>query len=639
MIPSYLSPLANHLWQSTLFAAVAGLFALALKKNRAQVRHGLWLAASVKFLIPFSLLVSIGGHFGWPAAPSTTQPGVSVLPILMEQISQPFALPGIPVANAAVTSSAFSFVPWLLMLVWLVGCASVLLFLIVGWRRIRTALHAASPIRDGHELESLRRLERNAGIRNPIRLLSSPAALEPGVFGILRPVLLLPSGISEHLTDPQLEAILAHELAHVRRRDNLAAAFHMLVEAVFWFHPLVWWLGARLVDERERACDEEVLRMGSDPEAYAEGILQVCEFYLQSPLAYVSGVSGADLKKRIETIMKRGIAQKLDLGKKLLLATVAMAAIAGPVVVGLLSVPRTRAQSPAAAEKHAEFNEPPLGRAQSQAGVAAPQTQATAPESFEVASIKPSAPDSRMMRMMGTSSSDGRYTASNVTVKMLIQQAYDLKDYQISGGPTWLTSDRYDIVAKAETPNIDHERLKVLLQSLLAERFKIQVHRETKELPIYALVVGKNGPKLHESEVKPSTPGGAGGASAGGGTAGILSAAIPRGGSGGGKFSFQMAPISTLVSMLSQQLGRVVLDKTGLTGKYDITLEYALDETQRGMMFGGMAPPATDSPLPADTSRPSIFTAVQEQLGLKLEATKGPVETLVIDHLEKPSGN
>src|SRR4029077_8104902 len=98
---------------------------------------------------------------------------------------------------------------------------------------------------------------------------------------------------------------LAHELCHVRHRDNLTAAIHMLVEALFWFYPPVWWLGARLIDERERACDEEVLHLGGEPQVYAEGILKVCKSYLETPMACVSGISGSDLKKRIMRIMAK----------------------------------------------------------------------------------------------------------------------------------------------------------------------------------------------------------------------------------------------------------------------------------------------------------------------------------------------
>jgi hypothetical protein len=128
-------------------------------------------------------------------------------------------------------------------------------------------------------------------------MLLSRTSLEPGIFGIFRPVLVWPQGISERLEDAHLEAVLAHELWHVRRRDNLADAVHMLVEAIFWFYPLVWWMGAWLMEERERACDEAVLESGGDPKVYAESILKICEFCVASPLACVSGVTGADLKK------------------------------------------------------------------------------------------------------------------------------------------------------------------------------------------------------------------------------------------------------------------------------------------------------------------------------------------------------
>ncbi len=132
------------------------------------------------------------------------------------------------------------------------------------------------------------------GLPVPVRV--SATLREPGVFGGFRPVLLLPEGITEKLTPAQLEAVLTHEMRHVKRRDNLATALHMMAEAVFWFHPLVRWIWARLVEERERACDEEVLRAGLDPQTYAEGILKVCEFYLKSPLDCMAGVSGANLK-------------------------------------------------------------------------------------------------------------------------------------------------------------------------------------------------------------------------------------------------------------------------------------------------------------------------------------------------------
>ena len=179
------------------------------------------------------------------------------------------------------------------------------------------------------------------------------------MFGIFRPVLLLPAGITERLSPAQLQCVIDHELCHVRRRDNLAAAIHMLVESLFWFHPLVWWIKVRLIDEQERACDESVLGLVGNPQVYAESILKICEFYLTSPLICVSGITGSNLKKRIENIMKNRIGLRLSFSRIALLSVAAIAALAGPVAIGLLHAPEARAEFgetiPALAEVIAPF--------------------------------------------------------------------------------------------------------------------------------------------------------------------------------------------------------------------------------------------------------------------------------------------
>ncbi len=580
MIPASLSPLAIHLLQSTIFAAFAGLLVLSLKKNCAPARHWLWFAASVKFLIPFSVLTGIGAHLGWAHGSAIVVHRIS---IVVEDITRTFVPLDFSPPDAARRIPADS-LTLILLSVWFCGCAFVLFQWYSRWRRISATVRASVRLTEGRELEALRRLERIAGIRKPIELLSSPSTLEPGIFGILRPVLLLPAGIADRLADAQLEAILAHELCHVRRRDNLMAALHMAVETIFWFHPLVWWLGARLVEERERACDEEVLRMGSEPQVYAESILKVCEFYFESPLVCASGVTGADLKKRIEDIMTHRIAHKLDLARKVLIAGFGMAAVAGPIIFGLMSAPPSRAQE---------------------------QAKTDAPKEFEVASIKPSAPGGRGVRIQ--MAPGGRLDVSNVTLKILIQQAYGVKDFQISGGPGWINSDRYDVVAKADGDVGRAEQLRPLIQKLLADRFQLTIHRDTKELPVYALVVGKNGPKLKES------------ASNGPG------AQIRM---GRGVINGQAMGMGMLASELSRPLGRTVIDRTGLKGQYEIKLEWTPED---GPGHGPGDGP--ESAPPPDTTGPSLFTALQEQLGLKLESSKGPVEIIVIDRVEKPSEN
>jgi beta-lactamase regulating signal transducer with metallopeptidase domain len=321
-----LSPSANHLWQSTLCVLVAWLLTLALRKNRAAVRYWIWLAASIKFLIPFSLLIIAGSHFAWRAAPVIQQPRVSVV---VDAISQPFASSTPPTSLAAATQAPSDLLAILLLSVWFLGSAIGVVWWLRRWRHIRVAQRAAAPL----------------NLNLPIPVMSSSARLEPGVFGIRKPVLLLPEGIAERLTPDQLEAVLAHELCHARRQDNLTAAIHMVVETIFWFYPLVWWIRARLVEERERACDDDVLNLVSDARVYAEGILNVCRFYLESPLVCVAGVTGSNLKRRIEEIMAHRIARKMDFGRKLLLAAAGLAAVAAPIVIGMTDAVPLGAQS------------------------------------------------------------------------------------------------------------------------------------------------------------------------------------------------------------------------------------------------------------------------------------------------------
>ena len=339
----------DHLWQSTFCLAGAALLAWMLRHHRAQVRHWLWLAASVKFLVPFAALVAVGRQLGW-MLPATTMP--SQTPFVLDAVAAigtPFSSQQLfPVAGSSPTPASLTpaaTVSMLLLAIWSCGTGAMLLRWWARYRRIAMVARAATPVRDGRAWVALRRLEARQGITRPIPLVLSDAPLEPGVFGILRPVLLWPRSIARRLGPNQVQAIVAHELAHVRRHDNLAAALHMVVEAVFWFYPLVWWVGGRLVDERERACDEAVLGLGTEPGAYAESILKTCRFYVESPPACMAGVTGSDLEKRIEDIMTNERVKVLTVGRKLLLTLVAITAIGGPIAIGVLSTPRLVAQT------------------------------------------------------------------------------------------------------------------------------------------------------------------------------------------------------------------------------------------------------------------------------------------------------
>jgi len=251
---------------------------------------------------------------------------------------------------------------------------------------------------------------------------------------------------------------------------------------------------------------------------------------------------------------------------------------------------------------------------------------------FEVASIKLSSPVGGGTQI-GVSPG-GMFTARNVTVRTLIQQAYDLRDFQVSGGPGWLDAQLYDIVAKGNGAAVSDDEIRKMtdeqrkafkaqfllkLQMLLADRFQLKVHRETKELPIYALIVAKSGPRI-----KP-----AGGES-------VLGGLTVRGGDAGQTVvTGNSVTMATLARLLSSRVGRAVVEMTNLKGDYDFKMSFTPDMgPQPGLLGDG-----TGQPAGVDPGGPSIFTALQEQLGLRLEAQKGPIEVVVIDSVQRASEN
>jgi len=597
------APVANHLWQSTLFAVVAGLLTLALKKNRPETRYWLWLAASLKFLLPFSFLVALGSHLGWTKSAAVAQPGLSVT---IQQISAPF---GSVLSNhtaivmpASPSVAATRALPLILAAIWVLGCAVILRRWIARWLRLANTVRHAAPITTDREVEIFDRVARNIRSEHA-PIVATSSTLEPGVVGIFRPVLLLPEGIADRLTDAQLESIFAHELCHARRRDNLAAAMHMLVEAVFWFHPLVWWLGARLIDERERACDEAVLHLGGDPQSYAEGILKVCEFYLESPLVCAAGVTGSNLKKRIEAIMIQRISSKLNFSRKLLLSAAAAAALLIPVTIGLLNPASSRAQDTTSA-------------ADSTSVSITPDTQA---DSFF------------SMRRNVRTGGPAEFAAANITVARLISQAYDVQYFQVSGGPDWVYSAKYDLTMNGAKTD---SQVNAELQQSLADHFKLAIHHETRFLPTYDLVVGPGGSKLTQvAQSNVPSP---------------SSVLQPRIMLGPGHVEGNEVSIQQLAGLLSSESGHLVVDKTGLTGLYDFTLDWTLPPPTEKMREATMISRSTSGPnaglptpftgaLPGEGNLDLSTPGLLDKLGLAVNQTTGPVDTIVIDYAEQPA--
>jgi uncharacterized protein (TIGR03435 family) len=316
----------------------------------------------------------------------------------------------------------------------------------------------------------------------------------------------------------------------------------------------------------------------------------------------------ADLRKRIVRIMSERSVGKLNFSRRLVLLAVGSMIAAVPSMLGQTST----------------------------APVATAQPDVTADvkvPAFDVVSVKPNKSDSGMVRVM--TKPDG-YAASNVSLKMLIQSAYGIREDLVSGAPSWADSARFDIDAKVAGSDVDAlkklspEQRRSILQPLLADRFKLKAHTETKQLPVYELVLAKGGSKLKEAASGDTYANGIKGPD-GVGRAGLMRM-------GRGQLTAQAVPITSLANLLSQQLHRTVIDKTGLTGKYDLELNWTPDQGSEPMFKGADGAQQRSDSAP-DSSGPSIFTALQEQLGLKLQSAKGPVETLVIDQVEMPSEN
>ncbi len=633
-------PLASHLWQSTLVAALAAILAHLMRQNRASVRYLLWVAASAKFLLPFSLLVSLGSRFEWRRAPA--------LPLLSTVVSPGEAFYG-PVRIAAgpaapAPAAPLDWLPAALLILWVIGTAAVLFSWWSRWQALRAALRSAKPLDLGIGIEAR----------------TSASFAEPGIVGVRRPILLLPEGIPDLLTPSQFQAILAHELCHVRRHDNLTSALHMAVEALFWFHPAVWWIGGRLLEERERACDEDVLRRGYTPEVYAEGILKICERCVESPLPCVSGVAGANLKKRIEAIMTKRAVLKLSLAKQMALTLTAAAALLLPLAIGVLNAPAIRAQSPdrpAAKFDVASIKACPDGaggEGQANGKQGGSGWFSWTPDRLSVRCMtldnlirdaylsypdgKPWVPATRLEpspEAFGVNYGGGCLYCGR-GVPPLSQRAFN---QPIAGSPAWGHTERFLIDAKAPAPTTPEMMRGPMMQALLAERFNLKLRRDSRELQVYELTVAPGGTTLQRAQEKSCSTGPASNDRA---PAQAPPRICGRGGvqtPGGNDYWSPGTTIARLCQNLSAGIDREVIDKTGITGTYDIQLDahvVTLPDLSAAPPVEGMPPrpPEIDH---AATLK--LFQAALQKVGLKLSPAMGKGVVLVIDHVERPSRN
>ena len=336
---------ADHLWQTTLFALVLLAAAFVLKRGPARRRHALCLVAAAKFLVPAALFVLLPQQFGLDArsvfrAPQPAEQHA----LLLQGIAEPTAAFA---ANYEVTVVAADTVRpqgvyLTLTAVWLTGSVTMLLLWAIRRRRLRHALRQGRNVCSGREWRALERAREALRRPGTVGLVISPLQLEPAVWRVWRPTVVLPESIACHLDDDELEAIMLHELVHIERRDNLIGNLQLALCALLWFHPLVWFISRKLFDEREQACDEKVLELGLAPEAYASGILKVVRFCFGWRVAGVTGAAGgSNLRRRIENIMSKGNNRRTAGAARLLASALVGLALLILVAAGIYTRPRT----------------------------------------------------------------------------------------------------------------------------------------------------------------------------------------------------------------------------------------------------------------------------------------------------------
>jgi beta-lactamase regulating signal transducer with metallopeptidase domain len=405
-------PLADHVWQSTWFALAAWLLARVVRRDEARVRFWVWLAASIKFLFPFAWLGWIGSQFILQVDDEA-----ALLPIV-KHVAAPLT------ASVAIQPAE---VQWLLLAIWAPVAAALLERVLASWVRSRTLANSSTPC--------------HVSARIPVRCSDHVAS--PAVVGICDPVLLLPRRLLFVLSAAQLKAVIAHEMWHVRRHDNLIALVHSIVQALFWFHPLVWLIGAKLVNEREHACDEGVLTEGNEPVAYAETLLEVCKCSMESQSICVARATSGDLTARVRAIISAGVkAPRLAAGR-VLLAGALLGCIALPVAAGM-NVLVTSALNVTAGTRF----------------------------------IRVSASAGPSVLVMNDEYVYGR----NVTLRELIGRACSVPMSAVGGEMRELDHPRYDVEIRASVGhNADRKRL---VADLLQQRFNVRLLDRSAHRPI-----------------------------------------------------------------------------------------------------------------------------------------------------------
>jgi bla regulator protein BlaR1 len=636
------SSLAASIVAKVTVAAAMGLIATWLARgNRATVRHALLASVfGVMLLLPITSIIVPPVHLSVPMLVENRASAPSPSPVRGVELTPPILVADDPSDRViSVRQALRTSLSKLLLTGWIAGGTIFLFPLVIGLWQIRLLRRSALPWRHGQSLADTITLD--AGFRRHVEVLLHEAAPGPMTCGIVHPAIVLPPD-AESWNEDDLYRAIVHELEHVRRGDSLSSCLARGACAAYWFHPLVWLAWRRLALEAERSCDDAVLRH-SEATAYADqlvGLAKRLSAAQRSPLLAMA--NRADLTTRVDAV--------LDARQRRGPAGIQALAVACAVAVVLIAAmsPLRLVAAPQAAP--AQTGATPL----------------TA--KFEVASIRrcgSGGPDFKAGGGLHQMVSPGRLNTGCAVLALtnseagLIQRVYGrLRIGQrlppgsalpILGGPAWIYSDSYVINAEAGGNASEETMEGPMLQALLEDRFKLKIHLESREVPVYALSVVNGDSKLQRFQqgscvpIDPSNlpppppPPGQRNCNA------FVGVGVNTGPNI--KVEAQGTSLDYFSRLLSLALDRPVTDKTGIAGNFEIHLEFAPDRTTPRFLPGGDmnpgipsvgAPPAT----PSDpTGGTSIFTAIQEQLGLKLDPAQGSRYVLVIDSVERPSEN
>ena len=642
--------LLQFLWQGALMAAL--FFAAArLFRGSPALRHALGCVVllSMPVVLGITILRSYSlrpaavdsGFAARPAAP----PRVAML--VPSGISRAGSEIASPHQDTLARNAATPLAGWVVC-IWFAGIVALSIPMTGGWVRAQHLRAQATEALSGVWTRRLEALARRLEISRPVRLYISAGAEVPALVGWIRPCILLPASAITGLDPDQWTAVLAHELAHVRRHDYLINLLQTAVETILFYHPAVWWVSRRIREEREHCCDDLAVAACGNVLIYAGALARLEELRGVNAEPAVAA-TGGDLLARIRRLT--ALDRKNNPGPE------PIAAILASVLPVMLVMAMAFAPGIRGAGQETPRTAVPAQPTQSKRANS-PSSPAAALK-FDVASIKPckEEPNTGNQRRREFTVTPGRANLDCLTLERMIYFAYAgvgsmdhplLNSHpndptHVRGGPGWLRSEKFSIAAKAEGVASREVMMGPMLRTLLEERFHLKTHREKEEVSLYALMVAKGGLKI-----QPIEPGGCTmpgkdlsmeeilkldrGSAPICGNFTATGDGVNRNWSLGGTTLGRFAN-----SILSGVLDRYVIDQTGQTGLFNIRLQFGLDQSIRPNVFGGGRP--ADPPPPDIEKAPAIFQALEQQLGLKLEKTKGPREFLVIDRVERPSEN